>query len=50
MHEDLDARLIRCFTVVFPDLDARDVPKATIDTTTGWDSVATVRARELSTT
>jgi acyl carrier protein len=39
---DLQTRLIGCFSVIFPDLDAKDCPRATMDTTTGWDSVATV--------
>jgi len=42
MPELLDARLTGCFTVVFPQLDPKDVSRATMDSVTGWDSVATV--------
>jgi len=42
MHDDLDARLIRCFTVIFPELDAKEALRATMESTSGWDSVATV--------
>ncbi len=31
-------RLIACFTTVFPQLAAVEVPLATIDTTKSWDS------------
>ena len=42
MHDDLQTRLIGCFSVIFPGLDSKDAPQATMETTTGWDSVATV--------
>lgn len=39
---DLQSRLIECFTVVFPDLDEPEIPKASPFTVGAWDSVATV--------
>lgn len=43
MHEDtLQTRLTGCFAVLFPNLAAEDVPKATMENIPGWDSVATV--------
>jgi len=40
--DDMAARLIGCFMVVFPDLGADEVKNASSDTVHGWDSVAGV--------
>ena len=37
-----DERLARCFKAVFPNLDERQVAKASIQTVSEWDSVSTV--------
>jgi acyl carrier protein len=37
---DVRGRLTSCFATVFPDLDARDIPRASTDTVDGWDSLA----------
>jgi acyl carrier protein len=37
---DLDARLIRCFAAVFPNIPDHQITNATLDTVEGWDSVA----------
>jgi acyl carrier protein len=41
MH-DLDARLARCFTSVFPDLTPEQVQMASVESVGGWDSLAAV--------
>jgi acyl carrier protein len=41
MH-DLDARLARCFTSVFPDLTPEQVQMASVESVRGWDSLAAV--------
>ena len=40
--DNVKARLIRCFQVVFPDLPEKDIPQATSVSVKAWDSVATV--------
>ncbi len=40
--DSTEARLVRCFQTVFPDLQTGGVPEATVDSVPGWDSVATV--------
>ena len=40
MH-DIEPRLIRCFTAVFPDVPADLITTYHQNNTTGWDSVAT---------
>ena len=37
-----EQRLINCFEAVFPDLNARDIPKASDKNVSAWDSVATI--------
>jgi acyl carrier protein len=39
---NLEARLARCFSIVFPDLDATAIACATMDGVETWDSMATV--------
>lgn len=41
MH-DLDARLTRCFSSVFPDLAPEQVVTASVESVRGWDSLAAV--------
>ena len=38
---NIQARLNRCFSAVFPNLLQQQVTTASIETVTGWDSVAT---------
>jgi acyl carrier protein len=38
---DLEARLIDCFSAVFPSLPPEDIPLASSTTVDAWDSVAT---------
>jgi len=38
---DARERLIKCFTTVFPDLPASEIPRATSESALGWDSLAT---------
>jgi len=38
---DIDARLSRCFTSVFPALSGKDVTTASLHNVEGWDSIAT---------
>lgn len=42
MNDELQTRLIGCFSVIFPGLHSKEAPQATMETTGGWDSVATV--------
>lgn len=39
---DLDAKLVRCFQAVFPNLPAEEVQRASAETIPAWDSVATI--------
>ena len=41
MH-DLDARLARCFSSVFPGLAPEQVHTASVESVRGWDSLAAV--------
>ena len=41
--DDLRARLVECFSAVFPDLGEEQIPQASPDTVAGWDSLAAVR-------
>jgi acyl carrier protein len=36
-----DERLLRCFQAVFPDLDDKQVPRASTSNVSAWDSIAT---------
>jgi len=40
--ERLTKRLSRIFAKTFPSLDVSDAPACTMETVTGWDSVATL--------
>ncbi|HYL78862.1 MAG TPA: acyl carrier protein [Bryobacteraceae bacterium] len=40
--DDLDARLARCFAMVFPEESLDALPAATMDSLQTWDSVALV--------
>ncbi len=40
--DDLEARLARCFLIVFPDLAAADVRQASVGSVEAWDSVTTL--------
>lgn len=40
--DDIRTRLARCFALVFPKVDPGHVPRATIENTEGWDSLAFV--------
>ena len=39
---DVQARLTRCFSAVFPGLGDEEIALAGLEATEGWDSVATV--------
>ena len=39
---DLDAKLVRCFQAVFPNLPTEDIHQASAETIPAWDSVATI--------
>jgi len=41
-NNDIDDRLIRCFTAVFPDLSREQVVSASRDSIAGWDSLSGV--------
>ena len=36
------AKLIECFSSVFPNLDPSEITAATVESTSGWDSIAHV--------
>ncbi|MCX6347919.1 MAG: acyl carrier protein [Candidatus Aureabacteria bacterium] len=40
---EADARLIRCFSAVFPALSREEIRAASIETVSDWDSLAAVR-------
>ena len=40
---EADARLIRCFSAVFPALSREEIRAASIETESDWDSLAAVR-------
>jgi acyl carrier protein len=40
--DDTEDRLARCFSVIFPDLDEKQIRRASKSSLGGWDSVATV--------
>jgi acyl carrier protein len=39
---EIEERLSRCFSAVFPDLPESDIPLATAGAIEGWDSMATI--------
>lgn len=40
--DDMNARLGKCFTAVFPDLAPQDLEAATPASVKGWDSIASL--------
>jgi len=40
--DDVKAKLVECFQIVFPDLKEKDIPAASQDTVADWDSVAAI--------
>lgn len=40
--DDTSQRLTRCFAALFPDLDENEIQKATRESISTWDSVASV--------
>lgn len=40
--DDVKPKLIECFQIVFPDLKEKDIPTASQDTVSDWDSVAAI--------
>jgi len=40
--DNVEDRLLRCFSVIFPELDETSLCEATLTSVEGWDSVATV--------
>jgi acyl carrier protein len=36
------ARLMRCFSAVFPELSAEEIPRASLTSVGSWDSVGTI--------
>jgi acyl carrier protein len=40
--DDAQARLVRCFSGVFPELSGDEIPTASVNTVESWDSVATI--------
>jgi len=39
--KDTNTALTKCFLAAFPELSEDQVPRASLDTVAGWDSVAT---------
>jgi acyl carrier protein len=40
--QDLEQRLVRCFSSVFPDLSEEQIRNASIESVPGWHSLASV--------
>lgn len=40
--DDLEARLLRCFAVILPDLPEEELRQATMSSVSAWDSMVTV--------
>jgi acyl carrier protein len=40
-------KLVRCFSLTFPNADPTRIPAATVDNLHGWDSIAQVRLLSL---
>lgn len=40
--DDVKAKLVECFQIVFPDLKQNDIPTASQQTVADWDSVAAI--------
>jgi acyl carrier protein len=41
-RDDMNARLVSCFRIVFPQLSAEAIPSARQDSVEAWDSVAAI--------
>lgn len=39
---EIEERLINCFSVVFPDLNRDEIPRASSSSVASWDSLSTV--------
>ena len=39
---ETERRLTTCFSLVFPDLTPEEIPRATMTSVGGWDSVASI--------
>ena len=39
---DVQTRLVKCFSAVFPRLDAEEIPRANVNSVSAWDSLATL--------
>ena len=44
---DLDTRLIKCFSAAFPELRESEIPTATVDRTASWDSMGALTLASL---
>ncbi len=42
MLSDVRERLIKCFSVVFPDLTTAEIPRASMTSVGSWESLSTV--------
>jgi acyl carrier protein len=40
--DNVEARLLRCFSVIFPEVKENDLRNASMENVEDWDSVATV--------
>lgn len=40
--DNLEHRLVRCFSSVFPDLNENEIRNASVDSVPGWHSLASV--------
>ena len=40
--DNVEARLLRCFSVIFPEVNENDLRNASMENVEDWDSVATV--------
>jgi acyl carrier protein len=40
--DDINRRLVKCFSLVFPDLPEQDIPAASTESLIAWDSVAAI--------
>jgi acyl carrier protein len=40
--DNVEARLLRCFSIIFPNVEEKDLPSASMETIADWDSIATV--------
>jgi len=40
--DNTEARLLRCFSIIFPNLSEKELADASVETVEEWDSVASV--------